>query len=34
VSMYVCTGVRSGAGKAYGRVTLLRFPVAKESFSV
>jgi len=31
--MYVRTGVRSGAGKAYGRVTLLRFRVAEESFA-
>ena len=36
--MYVCmcakaTGVRSGAGKAYGRVTLPRFRLAEESFA-
>ena len=33
VSMNVCTGVRSGAGKAYGRVTLPRFRLAEESFA-
>jgi hypothetical protein len=31
--MYVRTGVRSGAGKAYGRVTLRRVRVAKERFA-
>ena len=31
--MYVCTGVRSGAGKAYGRVTLRRVRVAEERFA-
>jgi hypothetical protein len=33
VSMYVCTGVRSGAGKAYGRVTLRRVRLAEENFA-
>lgn len=38
VSMYVCmcakaTGVRSGAGKAYGRATLRRVRLAEENFA-